>query len=528
MHFGLTTPTVGKALTVVAAATALHFTLTATTHWPYTNYFTAIAALAWLAALIITYRDRTIGGWITHRRSCTQRIPRLTQILSHNNTAILWDHTTGHASILIEVTPKPFSANILDENDAWSSPTLDLDPIRHELRQFDIQLHDLTCVTIGYTYAHQNDLAKVAFTTTGPINAIAYGRTYLRVTLDTATSANSIAARQIDTYSDPRATLASGMARTLQIASSRAHRAIALQGFIARKLSKSQAAQLHRHITALLGADAIAEEGFAHAGKGAPHLVAFTPTAKATDRTHGDWLRATTEVCASITRMTPAGPSTDHVERFYCNRVERLDTVDLAEASGLRREYGQHAAIATTALPLAVPPPVTAVPKAIVPVDAVTTARTTPGGVGIYLGYTLDGAKRVWLDTTVACDEPLWIIGSRQAIELLLVRSATLGLRLDVRTPELGHIARGLRHAGISTHERPDITITSLGDEHHTTAPVRIVWTEYPIEQRPRYLIDASSTPGILHVRTGDNDVKVRWEFNSAEKALLAQAFARR
>ncbi|MBU8820892.1 hypothetical protein KL864_34060 [Mycolicibacterium goodii] len=528
MHFGLTAPSVAKALTVVAAATALHFTLTAATDWPYSMYVTAATVASLLAALTITYRDRTIGGWFTHRRNCTHRIPRLTQMLSHNNTAILWDHTTGHASILIEITPKPFSLNILDENGTWSSPKLKLDPIRNELRQFDIELHDLTLVTAGYTYAHQNDLAKVAFTTTGPINAIAYGRTYLRVTLDTATSANSITARQIDSYTDPRETLAAGVARTLQIASSRAHRAISLQGFNAQKLSKTQAAQLHRHNTALLGPDAIANEGFGYAGKNAPYLVAFTPAAKDADRIHDDWLRATTEPCVSITRMSPAASGTDHVERLYCNRVQRLDTVALAEASGLRKEFGQHAAIATTALPLAVPPPVTAVPKTTLPADAMTTAHTTAGGVGIYLGYTLDGTKRVWMDPTVACEEPLWIVGSRQAVELLLVRAATLGLRIDVRATALTPVARSLRSAGISAHDRPDITITALGDQYDSSAPVRIVWTEYKIEQTPRYLIDAATTPGILHVRTVDHDVKVRWEFNSAEKALLAQAFARR
>ncbi|BCI84629.1 hypothetical protein MTY66_62540 (plasmid) [Mycolicibacterium sp. TY66] len=533
MHVGLQPPTVAQTLGIVATVSAVQFVLTRIAHLTDTRYITIVTAILLLALLTITYRDRTLVGWIKHRRACTRRTPRLAQLLSHDNTAILWDHTNGHAAVLIGVTPKPFSINILDQNGNWSSRKLDLDPVRHELRQFDIRLHDLTAVTVGYTYAQQNDLAKVAFNTTGPINAIAYGRTYLRVTLDTATSANSIRAREIDGFKDPRETLASGMARTLQIASSRAHRAITREGFIAKKLSKAEGTQLHQDLVALLGADALAEEGFTHAGKGGPYLVGFTPTAKATDKTHSEWLRATTEVCASITRMTPATASTDSIEQYYCNRVQRLDTVELAEAADLRREYGQHTAIATTALPLAVIPPVTAVPKTTVSATEPAGAHIVPGGVGIYLGYTLDGGQRVWLDTTVASDEPLWIIGPRRAVELLLIRSANLGLRIDVRTPQLAAIAHELRHTGIGTHTQPDMTIAAVGDDDHAPAPVRIMWSEHPIGQRPRYVIDATA-PGILHVHTGVDDptdtheVKVRWEFNAAEKALLAKAHARR
>lgn len=527
MHFGLKAPTVAQALGTVAAVTALQFGLSKATHWTGARYVTIAVAVAIVATLSITYRDRTIAGWVRHRRACTRRTPRLAQLLSHSNTAVLWDHTTGHASVLIEVRPKPFSVNILDQHENWSSASLDLDPVRHELRQFDIRLHDMTLTTVGYTYAHQNDLAKVAFTTTGPINAITYGRTYLRVTLDTAVSADSIHAREIDSYADPKETLAAAVARTLQIASSRAHRAITVQGFTAQKLSKAEATQLHRELVELLGADALAEEEFTYAGRNAPHLVAFTPTSKATDRTNSEWLRATTEVCATITRLAPAGANADHLEQFYCNRVQRLDTVELAEATDLRREYGQHTAIATTALPLAVAPPVTAVPKTTLAVDTSTGTRAVPGGVGIYLGYTLDGTSRVWLDTTVACNEPLWIIGPRRAVELLLIRSATLGLRVDVRNPQLAPIAHELRHAGVGAHARPDMTIAAIGDDHQSPAPVRIVWSEHPIGQRPSYFIDATRA-GILHLHTPTDDVNIQWEFNPAEKGLLAKTPTRR
>lgn len=529
MHLGLRTLSVGEAVITTAAAAALHYTITRTTHWHETYYSTATFVVVTIAILAITYRDRTLAGWIRHRRTCTRRTPRLTQILSHNSTAILWDHTTGQASVLIGITPKPFTINIVDENDNWSSNTLDLDPVRHELRQFDIELHDLTLTTVGYTYAQQNDLAKVAFTTTGSINALAYGRTHLRVTIDTATSAHSIHAREIDTYADPRETLAAATARTLQIASSRAHRAITLQGFIAQKLSKNDAQHLHRDLVALLGADALAEEGFAYAGKDAPHLVSFTPTTNASARTHSEWLRATTEVCASITRMTPASASSDHIEQYYLNKVQRLDTVDLAEATDLRREYGQHAAIATTALPLAVAPSITAVPKPTATADT-PTPHAIPqrvGGAGIYLGYTSDGTRRVWLDITVASDDPLWIIGPREAIELLLIRTATLGLRVDIRAPQLADVAHALRHAGIGRHEQPDITIAAIGDDNQSPAPVRILWAESPIRQQPRYLIDATN-PGILQVRCGTEEATVRWEFNAAEQALLKKAPTRR
>lgn len=531
MHIGLRTPTVGEVGVIAAAATALHYTITKTTHWNETHYATAAFVALLGTLLIVTYRDRTILGWIRHRRSCTRRTPRLSQILSHNNTAILFDHTTGHASVVIAISPTPFAVNIVDENDNWSSNTLDLDLIRHELRQFDIQLHDCTLSTVGYTYAHQDDLAKAAFTTTGSINALAYGRTHLRVTLDTATSASSIHAREIDTYADPRETLAAATARTLQIASSRAHRAIALQGFIAQKLSKSDVQRLHRDLVALLGADSLAEEGFAYAGRTAPHLVAFTPTASASQHTHDQWLRATTEVCASITTMAPASSSTDDIKQFYVNRVQRLDSVDLAEANDLRREYGQHAAIASTALPLAVAPAITAVPKTTVAADSpaphLPNNPCRVGGVGIYLGYTHDGVRRVWLDITVATDDPLWIIGPREAVELILIRSATLGLRIDVRAPQLAHITHQLRSHGVGHHEHPDIVVAAIGDDQHPPAPVRILWAENPIRQQPRFLIDAT-TPGILHVRSGADKVTVHWELNAAEQALLTKAPARR
>ena len=524
MHVGAKTLTIAQALAVVLIATAVQAALNAIS-WTHTLYATAATAVILTAMMSITYRDRTLGGWISHRRSCTRRTPRLAQLLSHDDTAILWDHTHSQASILISITPKPFALNLVAEDGRWITQTLDLDPIRHELRQFDIHLHDLTLVTIGHTYAQQNTLATVAFATTGPINAIAYGRTYLRVTLNTLTTAKSIRARAIDSYPDPRESLASGLARTVQIAASRAHRAIALQGFLAEKLSKTQAQQLHRDLVELIGANPLAEEGFKHAGKTAPHLVAFTPTQQITDptdTTHSEWLRATTEVCASITRMSLASPTEDHIEQFYCNRVARLDTVALAEASNLRREYGQHAAIATTALPLAVPPSITAVPRLTISHTDYTGHTAIPGGAGIYLGHTLDGSRRVWLDTNVASQDPMWIIGPRRVVELILIRSATLGLRIDVRAQELAAVTHALRHNGVGAHDRPDISVALVGDRQQTPAPVRYIWSQHPITQRPGHLIDATQQ-GILEVRTPQAHQKIRWELNSAETALIPQ-----
>lgn len=528
MHLDATSLSVGQALAVVATATAVQAGLN-TIHWPYTSYASAGTAVSLVALLSLTYRSRTLGGWIQHRRACTRRIPRLTQRLSHNGIAILWDHTHSHTSILIKITPKPFTLNVVDETGNWRTRTLDLNPIRHELRQFDIQLHNLTLVTVGYTYAQQNALAKVAFSTTGPINAICYGHTYLRVTLDTTTAANSIRAREIDSYPDPREVLASGLARTIQIAADRAHRAITLQGFIAEKLSRPQAEHLHHDLVGLLGAAALGEEGFTHAGTSAPHLVAFTPTSNittVTDATDSEWLRATTEVCAVITKMSPASATDDHIQRFYCNRVERLDTLALAEATNLRKEYGQHAAIATTALPLAVPPPITAVPQLTIPTSSQPAALSAiPGGVGIYLGHTHDGAAghRVWLDIAVASEEPLWIIGPRHAMELILIRSATLGLRIDVRVPELAAITHALRHAGLGAHDNPDISVSLFGEHQQTPAPVRYLWSPQPIRARPRYVIDATA-PAVLQVHTPQQDRVIRWELNSAESALITSS----
>ncbi|GAB1816068.1 hypothetical protein [Mycobacterium sp. MUNTM1] len=533
MHFGATTSAT-KVLCWAAAVTAIQ-AATRLIHTTNTTYVTLGAAAITAAALTITYRDRTLIGWIRHRASSTRRTPRLAQIISHDNTAILWDHTRTRASIIIEITPKPFTVHLLDQDNTWSSPTLDLDPIRRELRQFDITLHDLTLTTAGYTYARQDRLARIAFTTTGPVSAVAYGRTYLRVTISMADSMPSIAAREIDSFSDPREVFASGLTRTIKIAAARAHRAITLQGFNAKRLSRQDVMALHLDLVELLS-DSVGHEGFRHAGNGAPYLVGFSPTKDATAKTHSDWLRGTTEVCATITHITPSTEEADHIEQLYCNKVARLDTVALAEVSQLRREYSQHAAIATTALPLAVPPELTAIPGRTVAINESAATRFMPGGVGIYLGHTLSGGQRIWLDLATACAEPLWLIGNIDIVRLVLIRAAPLGLRIEVRSPELAAIASVLGNAGVGAHSTPDLTITTVGATHQRSAtppqngagqspaPVRIVWSPTPIRQQPSYVIDALE-PETLHIHTPTTDViKAHWEFNPAESALLAES----
>lgn len=526
MHFGTTAPTVTSALQGVIAVTALQ-AMVRMTHWEFTLYVTGSAGLIIGLLLIVTYRGRTVSGWIKHRRRYRRRPSRLAQLISSDDTAILWDHSRRLISILIEVTSKPFALNILDQTHEWSSRTVDLDLVRAELRQYDIPLHDITTTTIGYTYADQGALARVAFNTTGPINAITRGHTYLRVTLELEQASASIEAREIDSFADPRDSLTSGIARTIQIASARAHRAVTLQGFIARKLSRDEATGLHREFVALLGAEALTQEGSTHAGKSAPHLVGFTPAPKHdNEKTRSEWLRATTDVCATITRIAPVADNEDRIEQFYCNKVRRLDSVSLAEANQLRREYGQHAAIAVTALPLAVPPELTATPGRVVHVEDSCGVRLKPGGVGIYLGHSASGNERVWLDITVACAEPLWLFGPLEAAQLFLIRSASLGLRIDSRPADLAPLAHALRHSGVGAHDESDLTIGSLGDEVKSAAPVRLTWSTALNKQLPRYYIDAT-TAGVLKVHTPDDQMEVRWELNSAEAALLAESVAR-
>lgn len=535
MHIGFTFTLARAAIAAAAATVAAAAARFAGLH-PAPASIAVFIVVA--AAAMLTWRGRTPGGWIIHRRRSPRRIPRLTQLISRTDTAILWDHTGRRASIVLEITPPPFGVSTYSDTHTFNTPTVNINALRADLRQYDITVHDLTWSTIGYTI-HPGPAASVAFATTGPIAGLSYARTWCRVSIELTESMASIDARKIDNFSDPRHVLSSGLARTIEITADRIHRRISRQGFTATKLSRPQLADLHNALAAMTTAGS-ADEKFTHAGQG-PYIVGFTPTTKPDRDTTSKWMHATTGVCAAITRIKPVDARTDAVEQFYLNRTDRLDTLAFTESIGLRKEFGQHTAIAEIALPAAVPPTITATTPTRVPRTATSDITATPAGAGIYLGQTLSGTGRIWLDITTASAEPLWIHGPAALAQLLVLRASTLGMTIVTSIAALSAITSQLNPSHpqpgapalvITAHKRPqqpssDADPAETG--HRNTAVgdrsvVPVIWTPEPPEKgrRHRYVI-TEVAPGTLDIHTPATHIQCRWAASEPEKTLLTE-----
>jgi type VII secretion protein EccE len=477
----------------------------------------AVVAAAAIAFAVVTYRSRSLLGWI-RRRLTYRRSPRDTICLFEvDGVGISWD---GHrACAYIEVLPPPFATTVLTGTRDTTIKALPVDEIREELVQFDIHCDAITIVTVGHNYHRPNEAATALHASIGPTDALLYGRTFIQVGITLADSLDSIYAR---VGSDD---IPAGVSRTVTIAAERIRRRVAHDGWTTQLLTKSDLEELHNGIAANLNA-ALAQEHWSSCGPKSMRAITFTPGPGAWNTSnYREWCRLNPHRQVHIVHLDRRH-GVDHAEMYISFLTSNADALSTVTALGLRREHGQQGDILTAALPLARTVRPTAVHGKALPAENPFPIALVPGGIGTFIGLTRSRAQ-VFVNFTVGA-EPFYVLGPAAMCQQLLVWLSTSGRSLDITLPgdEWKQFAARIG-ATYQTSKDADIVISSNDNLADPARPgqVRLVWATAAPSKPPAYAIVAGPDECTLHTPVGQDSpaepIRYRWSVSSAEEAFF-------
>ncbi|OBK37011.1 type VII secretion protein EccE [Mycobacterium sp. 1245111.1] len=504
-------------LVIVAIATALTTALLGVQP-PIEWEAWAAAAVAAITIGVLTYRSRTLAGWM-HRRMTYRRSSRDTiAVYEAEGAGITWD---GHrACTYIEVLPQPYATTILTGTRDSVIAALPIDDIREELVQFDIHCDAVTFVTIGHNYDRPNKAATAYQASIGPTTALLYGRTFIEVGITLSESLDSIYAR---TGTDD---VPAGISRTVTIAAERIRRRVAHDGWKTQLLTKSNLEELHAAIAAQLN-PALTQEHWSACGPKSMQAIAYTPGPGAwTTENYREWCRLNPHRQIHIARLERR-QGADHAEMFIGLLTSDPRALNTVTALGLRREHGQQGDILTAALPLARTVRPTAIHGKALPEASPFPIPLVPGGIGTYIGQTANRSQ-VFVNFTVGA-EPFYIFGPAAMCQQLFVWLSTSGRSIDIALPgdEWKEFATrlGVTH---SSNSDADIVITTPQGLPTAAHPnqVRLVWTTTAPDTPPAYALIAGPDECTLHTPT--RQIRYRWSVSSAEEAFFTLGRTRR
>ncbi|MDD4865560.1 MAG: type VII secretion protein EccE [Mycobacterium sp.] len=491
---------------------------------PVTWEILAAAAAFTVMIGVVTYRSRTLLGWIG-RRLRYRRSPRDTiSLYEAEGIGITWDGQ--RACTYIEVLPQPYAITIVSGTRESVIRALPIDQIREELVQFDIHCDAVTVVTFGHNYQRPNQAATALQATIGPTPALLYGRTFIEVAITLADSLDSIYARA-GTEDIP-----AGISRTVKIAAERIRRRVAHDGWKTQLLTKSDLAELHTHIASQLN-PALAEEHWSACGPKTMRAVAFTPGPRAwTTANYREWCRLNTHRQIHIARFDRRH-GTDHAEMYVGFLTSDASSLATVTALGLRREHGQQGDILTAALPLARTVRPSAVHGKPLPAETEFPIPLAPAGIGTYIGLTPNRAQ-VFVNFTVG-SEPFYIFGPAAMCQQLLVWLSTSGRSINITLPgdEWKEFASRI---GATYRTRRDADIVLAGRDELTDAAhpnqVRLVWATTPPATAPAFAIVAGPNECLLHTPPAPGaltePIRFRWSLAKAEEAFFTIASPQR
>lgn len=475
----------------------------------------AAVALVTLLIGVLTYRSRTLIGWI-HRRLTVRRSPRNTiAIYEADGVGFTWDG--DRAAAYIEVLPQAYATTVIGTDRETVIRALPMDDIREELVQFDIHCDAVTAVTVGYNYERPSQAATALQAAIGPVDALLYGRTFIEVGVNLADSLDSVYARR---GSDD---IPAGISRTVKIAAERIRRRVAHAGWNTQILAKTALKDLHADLAPQF-TTALAQEHWSSCGPNSMRAIAFTPAANAwTTGNYREWCRLNTHRQVHIVRLERLRDGRDHAEMYVGFLTADPSALSTVTALGLRREHGQQGDIFTAALPLAQTVRTTAVAGKTLAEDTPFPIPLAPGGIGTFIGHTANRAQ-VFVNFTVG-SEPFYVFGPAVMCQQLLVWLSTSGRSIDITLPgDEWKLFASRIGATYGTHRDADIIVSdnnSYTDPTHAHQ-VRLVWSTTAPDAAPGYAIVAGSEECILHTPTGQ--IRYRWSVSTAEESFFTVA----
>ncbi|ORW08507.1 MULTISPECIES: type VII secretion protein EccE [Mycolicibacter] len=460
---------------------------------------------------VIAYRSRTLLGWLgrrfTYRRGAHEPI----SVYSTSDVGHTWDGR--QASVYIALRPQPYEVTVIGSEDESTIRSIPIDAIREELTQFDIACDHVSVLTFAHKYVDTSQAATIAHTAVGPIGAMLYGSTVLEVSVALDGSLDSVYARQSTNG------VAVGLSRTVTVAADRIRRRLQKLGWNALLLSRAELEAFQEKVGAEL-IEQVDNEHWGSCGASAMQASVFTPASSAwTSGNYSEWLKLNTHRHLEVLRLTRQRDGSDHAELYlgYLNNdPAALKTV---RATGLRREYGQQAAILTAAIPGLRTAPTSAVPGKSFSRDEEFPVPLQAGGVGTFVGLTKTRAQ-VFVNFSVGSD-PFYLIAPGALCQQLLLRLSTSGLSINIDIPgdEWKAFARSI---GASYGQRPeaDIVLSTQEGLARQSRPtqVRLVWmTSQP--RRLEYGIVAGPDECLLTTPAGQT--RYRWLVSNAEEAIF-------
>jgi type VII secretion protein EccE len=487
-----------------------------------TNW-SVIAPLAVLAVLLsmVTYRHRTLFGWIGMRRRARKTTRREGLLITSEGVGIVWDGEI--ASTFLELKPKPYAVTVIEPDESLSSPTIPVDVIREELTQFDIRTHSVSIITAGSQYVNPSTVSNIYHSVTGPVPALLNGRTLIKVSVALEGSIDSMVAR-----GGARESVPVGLGNTVSIAAARIRRRLEREGWDVDTLTRRQVSQVTEEIKDVL-AEPMSQEQWSECGTPAMLVSVHTPTRNSWRQSrYREWHQFDMHRMMTVLRLNRQGTHTDHAEMYLAYATLQPGAMDLSEAVGLWREYGQQGDILTEAIPTYYAVRPTAVPGMALSREEPFPIEMHPCGVGTFVGYGAN-RSRVFVNLARGGVDPLYVIAPVAFLQQLLARMLTTGKTIDIRVPDDGtgiwpQFADKMRAPALMGYysiPEPDIVVAPENDLPRPEFPGQVViaWTTTPPASNPASAIVVFGKDAVVSI--GGQQIPFQWALTSGEARLL-------
>lgn len=479
-----------------------------------------LAALALLLS-VVTYRHRTVFGWIGMRRRFRKSVRKDGALISAEGTGIVWDGNT--ASVFLELKQRPHTVTVINPDGSLTSPEIPIDVIRDELVQFDIHTESVTVITVGSQYVSPSTVSSIYHSLTGPVPALLNGRTLIRVSIALDASLDSVEAR-----SGAKKRVHVGLSNTVTIAAARIRRRLEREGWWVETLTRKQVSDFTKDIKYVVD-EPLGNETWKECSSSSLSVSALTPTRASWNQDrYQEWHQFSFHRMMTSLRLTRKSTQADHAEMYLTYASLQPDALDLAEAVGLWREYGQQGDIITNVIPTAFPVRPDSVPGRTLRRGEQFPIQMHPGGVGTFLGYGRN-RSRVFVDFSAGDTEPFYVIAPDVFLQQLLVRLLTSGRTIDIRIPDDGseiwpRFAEKMRapdQMGYFSIPQADIVVapeSSLPRQEYL-GQVVLAWTTTSPAVTPAYAIAVPGETAVVAVH--GEQTAFQWTIASGERRLL-------
>jgi type VII secretion protein EccE len=437
----------------------------------------------------------------------------------------VWDGEK--VSVLLEMHSKVFALTVINADKSISAPAIPVDVLREELTQFDIRTDHILVFTMGHKFARQSMLSTVCHSVTGPIPVLLKGRTFVEVSVRLAGSLDSVSARSGKDSSVPV-----GLSKTVQIAAARVRRRLEREGWRVTTLTRSQLQKVSDSAMDTL-VPMMRTESWGRCGTASMSITAHTPTRGSWNQdSYQEWNQFSVHRQLSALRISRNNNGTDQAEVYFCYTDPDPHAMDLAEAVGLRKEYGQQGDVLTAMIPTAKTADLSEIPSKSLRQKEPFPFQMYPCGAGVFVGFG-DNRSQVFADLSYGGSAPLYVVSPAAYMQQLVIRALATGSIIDVRVH--GDIWKSFvtrikapEILGYDSIPDADIVVAPENDIPDQDFPGQtiIAWTETAPRIVPESIIVVTNSGSTVVVR--QTKIPFQWTTTTGEARLITAPVGRK